>query len=128
VGRGRVACDNAAVSQDPEVLTTVTGEVRVVRVGGEFDFETAERLARAFDPVEGRATATVADSAFLHVLLQARARHREAGAPLVLAQPAACVVRLLEVTGTAGSFAVADTVTAAVSAARGTPGDGPAEG
>ncbi|WP_228979437.1 STAS domain-containing protein [Streptomyces sp. DH12] len=124
------------MSQDPEVLTTVTGEVRVVRVGGEFDFDTAERLARAFDPVEGRATATVldlsqvrfADSAFLHVLLQARARHREVGAPLVLAQPAACVVRLLQVTGTAGSFAVAGTVTAAVSAARGTPGDGPTEG
>ncbi|MFF8382421.1 STAS domain-containing protein [Streptomyces kanasensis] len=125
------------MSEDPEVLTTVTGEVRVVRVAGEFDFDTVERLVRAFDPREGGGTtATVldlsqvrfADSAFLHALLQARARHLEAGARLVLAQPAACVVRLLEVTGTAGSFILAGTVTAALSAARGVSSDGPTEG
>ncbi|MCP9999481.1 MULTISPECIES: STAS domain-containing protein [Streptomyces] len=119
------------MSDDPEVLTTTAAGLRIVRVSGEFDFDSAENLARALAPAPGDAPAgtvldlsqvTFADSSFLHVLLRAAGEHRAAGTPLLLVRPSPPVARLLEVTDTTGSFTFVDSVTAAASAARAAPG------
>ncbi|WP_189530648.1 STAS domain-containing protein [Streptomyces roseolilacinus] len=125
------------MSDEPEVLTAVTAGVRIVRVSGEFDFDTAEELARALAPLPHDAPAgtvldlsqvTFADSSFLHALLRAESQHRAAGVPLFLSQPNPSVLRLLEVTDTVRSFTLVDSVTAAASAARAMPADGHGEG
>lgn len=125
------------MSDEPEVLTAVAAGVRIVRVSGEFDFDTAEEFARALTPLPHDAPAgtvldlsqvTFADSSFLHVLLQAESQHRAAGIPLFLSQPNPSVVRLLEVTDTARSFTLVDSVSAAASAARAMPTDGHGDG
>lgn len=121
------------MSDEPDVLVSTAAGVRIVRVGGEFDFDTAEALDRALTPAPGDAPAgtvldlsqvAFADSSFLHVLLRAGERHRAAGVPLFAVQPSPAVVRLLEITDTARSFTFVASVTAAASAARAVPGGG----
>ncbi|ANB05621.1 hypothetical protein SAM40697_1661 [Streptomyces ambofaciens] len=116
------------MSEDQEVRTTLEGGIRVVSVSGEFDLDTIDVLAQALTRVPEGSTGTVldlagvvfADSAFLHLLLQARRYHGTVGAPLVLARPSATVSRLLDVTDTAGAFTVAPSVPAATAGIRAT--------
>ncbi|MCP9963519.1 STAS domain-containing protein [Streptomyces somaliensis] len=114
------------MSDETEVLVSTAAGVRIMRVGGEFDFGTAEDLDRALTPdPRGAAAGTVldlsrvafADSSFLHVLLRAEERHRAAGVPLLPTRPSPPVVRLLEITDSARSLTFLDSVTAAARAA-----------
>lgn len=93
----------------------------LVRVCGDADENSgAPELAAALRDAlcEGKERTVVdlsetdfADSAVLHTLLDARARHERAGVKLVLAGPFRTAVRrLFDVTGTAGAFAMATTV------------------
>lgn len=99
--------------------------VSLVRVRGDADGDSgAPELAEALGAASRKgAPRTVvdlsatgfADSAVLHVLLQARLEHERAGVTLVLAGPLSVTVRrLFDVTGTAGVFEIADSVEAAV--------------
>ncbi|MCK8677768.1 MULTISPECIES: STAS domain-containing protein [Streptomyces] len=121
------------MSDEPEVTTTLVEDVRVVRVSGEFDPDEAATLTEALAvPSGGAALGLVvdlahvafADSSFLHALIDARLRHRDARVPLVLAAPGPLVVRLLELTDTARVFTITPTVEAAVEAVRGARADG----
>ncbi|PRH77289.1 anti-sigma factor antagonist [Streptomyces solincola] len=118
---------------EPEVTATVVEGVRVVRAGGEFDPDEAEtlgdalavhRAGEALGVVLELSRVTFADSSFLHVLIDARLRHREAGVPLVLAAPDPLVLRLLEMTDTARVFTVAPTLGDALTAVRRARSDG----
>ncbi|MCP9946881.1 STAS domain-containing protein [Streptomyces somaliensis] len=121
------------MSDETEVLVSTAAGVRIMRVGGEFDFGTAEDLDRALTPdPRGAAAGTVldlsrvafADSSFLHVLLRAEERHRAAGVPLLPTRPSPPVVRLLEITDSARSLTFLDSVTAAARAASAGGGGG----
>ncbi|WP_327179307.1 STAS domain-containing protein [Streptomyces sp. NBC_01335] len=93
----------------------------LVRVRGDADEnsgapELAEALGAALRMGKERTVVDLsetefADSAVLHTLLDARARHERAGVGLVLAGPFRTAVRrLFEVTGTAGAFTMATSV------------------
>ncbi|MFD6425009.1 STAS domain-containing protein [Streptomyces sp. NPDC060198] len=93
----------------------------LVRLRGDADENSgAPELAEALGTAlrEGKERTVVdlsetefADSAVLHTLLDARARHERAGVRLVLAGPFRTAVRrLFDVTGTADAFAMAMSV------------------
>ncbi|MFC4031109.1 STAS domain-containing protein [Streptomyces polygonati] len=109
------------------VVTDVIGpEAVVVRVQGDIGHEAAPELAAALTAAEEveaartvvdlRATA-FADSSILHVLLEAQRRHRARQRRMVLAGPfSGSLARLFEVTGTAGFFVIACSMSAALDA------------
>ncbi|MEU6171880.1 STAS domain-containing protein [Streptantibioticus parmotrematis] len=92
----------------------------VVRVVGEIDADCCEAFGTALDQaLTADADRTVvdvsrtefADSMFLHLLLDAQRRHRQAGRRLLIAGPFTPVVqRLLEVTGTDSFFTLAPSI------------------
>ncbi|MFI2783492.1 STAS domain-containing protein [Streptomyces sp. ALB3] len=107
------------------VVETTDDDVVVIRVRGSLDgWSAPSGLVEALEAAAGsggRLTVAdlsrleFADSTGLHVLLNARHRHVDAGVRLVLAGPLKTEVRrLLEVSGTLGAFTVADTVDAAL--------------
>ncbi|WP_333770145.1 STAS domain-containing protein [Streptomyces sp. IBSBF 2435] len=99
------------------------GGVWLVRIAGEFDdghtVEMADALQRGLHAA-GRLTVVdasdvaFADSSVLDTLLRARAEYAAAGRQLVIAGPSLAVRRLLDVTGTASAFVVADSLQAAM--------------
>ncbi|MFF8830897.1 STAS domain-containing protein [Streptomyces sp. NPDC015131] len=119
------------MSDEAEITTTLTDDVRVVRIIGDFDLDSTDDFEQAFAvPADGSVRATVADlsrvtfadSSFLHLLLSARQRHQSAGLPLVLADISPLVRRLLDLTDTARVFAIAPHLLAAMETARGAEG------
>ncbi|MFC9942504.1 STAS domain-containing protein [Streptomyces pratensis] len=99
--------------------------VVLIRVRGSLDgWSDPSELVEALEAAAGgggRLTVAdlsrleFADSTGLHVLLNARHRHTDAGVRLVLAGPLGTEVRrLLDVSGTLGAFTIADTVDAAL--------------
>ncbi|MHC3470063.1 STAS domain-containing protein [Streptomyces sp. 7R007] len=105
-------------------MTDAGREVVLVRVSGDVDAESAPQLAAALGPAARTASsrtvvdlsgAAFADSAILHVLLEAEQAHRALGAEMVVAGPFHKIIeRLFEVTGTTGFFVLADDVEAAL--------------
>ncbi|MEU9396642.1 STAS domain-containing protein [Streptomyces sp. NPDC048324] len=99
-------------------------DVTVVSVHGDVDIDSAPRLAEALDDARRASSARTvvdlsatefADSAILHVLLEAQQAHLAGGRPLVVAGPLhESIERLFEVTGTARFFVLAPDVRSAV--------------
>ncbi|TQJ85776.1 STAS domain-containing protein [Streptomyces sp. SLBN-31] len=99
-------------------------DVTVVSVHGDVDVDSAPRLAEALHAAERASSARTvvdlsatgfADSAILHVLLEAQQAHLARGRPLVVAGPLnESIERLFEVTGTARFFVLAPDVRSAV--------------
>ncbi|MFD8307753.1 STAS domain-containing protein [Streptomyces sp. NPDC059690] len=99
-------------------------DVTVVSVRGDIDVDSAPRLAEALNAAERASSARTvvdlsatefADSAILHVLLEAQQAHLARGRPLVVAGPLnESIERLFEVTGTARFFVLAPDVRSAV--------------
>lgn len=100
----------------------------VVRVRGDIDAESAPLLAAALRSarrsdslrtVVDLSATEFADSSILHVLLEEREAHREAGRPMMVAGPFnESIERLFEVTGTIGFLVLTDDVATAMEAPR----------
>ncbi|MEU3409112.1 STAS domain-containing protein [Streptomyces sp. NPDC006670] len=105
-----------------EAVVTTTGrrDTTVISLRGEVDEEAAPLLARALAQAsEGGPPRTVVDlsgasfvdSSVLHALLTAQRAHAASGSVLVLAGPLHTAVRrLLDVTGAAPAFRLADSL------------------
>ncbi|GGM07117.1 hypothetical protein GCM10010129_58770 [Streptomyces fumigatiscleroticus] len=102
----------------PAVTRHTDRDAVVVRVAGDIDSDSAPALAAALEAAraaDGERTVVdlsgtgFADSAILHVLLEADRAHRDRGGLLVVAGPfQEGVRRLFEVTGTARFLVLAD--------------------
>ncbi|MFF0304016.1 STAS domain-containing protein [Streptomyces sp. NPDC004562] len=111
------------MNDEVEIIETPVGDVRVVRVTGEFDADEADAVTAALSaPRAGGAAATVADlggvtfadSSLLHALLTARQGHGAAGLPFVLVAVSPLVRRLLDLTDTARVFTMAPDLASAL--------------
>ncbi|MFJ3285195.1 STAS domain-containing protein [Streptomyces sp. NPDC086669] len=111
------------MNDEVEIIETLVGDVRVVRVTGEFDAdESGAATAALAAPRAGGAAATVAalggvtfaDSSLLHTLLTARQGHAAAGLPFVLVAVSPLVRRLLDLTDTARVFTMAPDLASAL--------------
>ena len=99
-------------------------EVLALRLAGELDVATSQRLREHFDAaieplaiVLDLADVVFMDSSALRELLRAQGLLRERGGVVVLAAAQAAVRRLLELTGTTELFAQAETRDEAFAAA-----------
>ncbi|CAM5277922.1 STAS domain-containing protein [Streptomyces xanthochromogenes] len=101
------------------------GQVCVITVRGEMDYDDAEAFQAAWDAADRAALPTTAvdltqvtfgDSMLLGALLNARRRHEADGRDLILVGPLQpAVTRLLDVTGMRDYFTIADTGPAPIS-------------
>ena len=109
-----------AQSRGPEgfqvVSSGVDGQV-VLQLAGELDCDTVPVLRQALDQLCSRTVPTLVldlaelqfiDSSGLHELVRALRRQREVGGEVVLRQPSAQTMRVLEIVGLAPLFRITD--------------------